>query len=293
MAVYDRLYRTYTGRLTPGSSRFLVFARYALEDVFRSRLFLVFFVGCLVPILSFSVLIYLRYNLEALETFGIPVDQLLKIDAGFFRNYVHGVQSILLFVLILIVGPSLVSPDLRTNAMALYLSRPLSKRHYVAGKLLVLVLLGSVITWIPAVLLYVFNGFLAGGSWWLDNLRVPLAMVGTFGLWLLVLSMVALAISAWVKWRPIASIAFLALFFMASTTGPVMSAVMGTWFGMMLNPFRAISRIATQLYGAGEVIDFGGRGDMPVGAAWFSLGALGLVATWVLFRRIRAYEVVS
>ena len=43
MAIFDRSYRVYAGELTPVSTRFLVPARYALEDAFKSRLFMSFF----------------------------------------------------------------------------------------------------------------------------------------------------------------------------------------------------------------------------------------------------------
>ena len=50
MAVYERSYHSYAGRLTPERSRFLVLPRYAIEEVFRSRLFVAFLIAaCVLP----------------------------------------------------------------------------------------------------------------------------------------------------------------------------------------------------------------------------------------------------
>jgi hypothetical protein len=48
----------------------------------------------------------------------------------------------------------MIAKDLRTKAFLLYFSRPLSKFSYIFGKLMVLIVLCSVITTLPALLLY-------------------------------------------------------------------------------------------------------------------------------------------
>ncbi len=50
MAIFQKAYQGYTGPLSPTLSRMLVIFRYALADVFRSRLFVAFFfVSLLLP----------------------------------------------------------------------------------------------------------------------------------------------------------------------------------------------------------------------------------------------------
>ena len=48
MAVYERSFEPYDGVVTPPQLRFLVLARYALRDLFRSKLFVVFLTLCFV-----------------------------------------------------------------------------------------------------------------------------------------------------------------------------------------------------------------------------------------------------
>jgi ABC-2 type transport system permease protein len=57
-------------------------------------------------------------------------------------------------ILVLLVGPGLISQDLRFNAVPLYLSRPLRRFDYFAGKLGVIALYLAVVAIVPALLAY-------------------------------------------------------------------------------------------------------------------------------------------
>ena len=73
MAVYKRDYKPYEERRTPGWSRFLVLPRYLFQDVFASRIITIFFIVSFMPFLGAMLLVYLRYNVKALEIFELPV----------------------------------------------------------------------------------------------------------------------------------------------------------------------------------------------------------------------------
>jgi ABC-2 type transport system permease protein len=286
MAVYERIYRGYRGELAPAWSRFRVMARYALEDVFRSRLFLGFFVACFVWPLVCATTIYLHYNFEALALLQVPVSDLIKIDGWFFQAFFLRPQLGLAFVMVLITGPALISPDLRNNALPLYLSRPLNRTDYVLGKLAVLAVLMSVITWVPGLLLFVLEGYLAGNGWLAANTRIGYAIfVGSWA-WILVLSLMGLAVSAWVKWKPWARVFFLGLIFVASAMGHIFRDVLGDWRGSMLILFDAQHVILSQLFGLSSGL------EMPAWAGWVTFTTLALLSTILLFRRIKAFEVV-
>src|SRR5206468_12367602 len=124
------------------------------------------------------LIIYLHHNLAALSFINLPLDRLqemLPINAAFFRRGLQ-FQGFLCFLLALMVGPALISPDLRNNGLPLYLSRPFSRTEYVLGKMMVLVSLMSLITWIPGLLLFFFQGYLEGGGWLADHLRIGSAI---------------------------------------------------------------------------------------------------------------------
>lgn len=288
MAVFERTYHRYDGPLTTPLRRFLVVPRYALAAVMRSRAFVMFYLLCFLPPFAGLIAIYLRHNLSALKLLNVPLDRLreaLPIDAHFFAAGLS-LQGFLAFVLAVVVAPALISPDLRNNGLALYLSRPFSRTEYVSGKLSVLALLISTITWIPGILLFLLQGYLEGAGWFVEQGRVLGALFA--GSWVLIvsLSLLALAVSAWVKWKPVARIVLLILFFVMNGFGRVMELALGTWWSELLSMRVVIQTVWASLF------DLVPPTGMPAGAAWTALVAGSLLCLGLLLRRVRAYEVV-
>ncbi len=289
MAVYERNYGRYQGELTPSWSRFLILPRYAAKDVFDSRLFVAFFALCfLLPFVGLLA-IYLKHNLAALQLpFLQQLAARLPINATFFRGGIE-FQSWLCFLMALFVGPALVAPDLRNNGLPLYLSRPFSRTEYVLGKMAVLVVLMSLVTWIPGLLLFYFQGYLEGAGWLASNLRIGAAIfIGSWA-WILVVSLITLAISAWVKWKPVARISLLIVFFVLTGFAKALNETLDTWWGWLLSLQVAMGEVWSSLFGQTDANDLHAQ---PVWAAWLTIAAGCLVALWLLSRRIRAYEVV-
>src|SRR6185295_17098766 len=129
MAVYEQTYKPYTGALTPEWSRFLIIPRHAYRAVFNSKLFTAFFVICFVPLLVEAIMLYLRHNVGALAAMNAQVRDLFVVDAFFFEVFVN-IQNSFAFLLALLIGPPMVSRDLRNNALPLYLCRPFSRTEY-------------------------------------------------------------------------------------------------------------------------------------------------------------------
>lgn len=296
MAVYEHGYSAYDGPLNPAWNRFLVLARYGFGNVFRSRLFIAYYVSCFLWPLVCTVAVYARYNPSVMELFSTTPEGFLAINEQAFRYFLDW-QTFLAFMLILFQGPALVSPDLRNNALPLFLSRPLNKTDYVLGKFLVLATLTSTVTWIPGLFLFLLVGYLQGGRWILDHL--PIATGVFFGSWIVigVLSLYALALSAWVKSKPWAAIAFLGSISVMSSIGGLFVLVFGNWGGQMLILINVVNRIWDQFFGmrpgSGILFDTPPNLVMPATAAWLSLSIFAGFSVLALYRRIRAFEVVS
>jgi ABC-2 type transport system permease protein len=295
MAVYERNYGRYTGELTPTWSRFLVLPRYAREEVFRSRLFVAFFALCFALPFAGLIMIYLHHNLAALKFIGLPLDKLkeaLPINATFFWYGLRS-QGILAFLLAFFVGPALVAPDLRNNGLPLYLSRPFTRSEYVLGKLTLLAGLLSAITWVPGLLLFAFQSYLDGWKWFSDHLYVAWALFAGSWIWILTLSLLALAISAWVKWKPVARIAMAILFFVTQGFALALDEKLDTWGGKLISIWDSACALWTGLFGTAPPLGDIEQGRvMPSWAAWTTLVACCLLSLFLLSRRIRAYEVV-
>jgi ABC-2 type transport system permease protein len=285
--------------LTDQRWRFMILPRYALQTVFESKMMTSFFTFCFLPHLFGIVLIYLRYNIGALAALNIEPLQFLNIDASFFLN-IFAVETYLTFLLITFIGPNLVAPDLANNALPLYLSRPFTKSEYIAGKLSVLVIVSSLITWIPGMLLIAIQVNEAGMAWLWDNIRIPLGILVGSWIWILTVSLIALALSAWIKMRPGTIFALFGLFFVLGTFGFMANQMLDlrpAW-GVLLNMNTTMRTLWEWLllgqtsYGPvflrGSLIDSG----VPSWAALASLAGFSALSLFLLLKKIRACEVV-
>jgi ABC-2 type transport system permease protein len=288
MAIYERAYRAYAGPLTPEWSRFLVLPRYAFEAVFSSKLFTAFFALCFVPSLVGAVLVYLHHNAKVLTVLEIRPDELIVIDGTFFL-WLLTISSLMLgFLLTLLVGPGLISRDLLHDALPLYLSRPFSRAEYVAGKMAVLILLQSAVSWLPLLLVWTLKASL-DPAWAGSNLRIVPALVVGGLLWIVLLSLLALAISATVKRRILAQATLVGFFFILAAFGGIVNVILGTSYGAALALSEVIQRIWAGLFGVAPL----SSNSIPLPAAWASALAFALLCLRQLARKVRAHEVVT
>ena len=209
MAVYKRGYRRYRGPLTGRWTRFLVLPRYAWRRLYQQRLVLLLTMLAFVwPVLC-AGFVYLTNHVELLQGLEPEFRQFIQVNGQFFAVFMY-VQAGFAVFLAALAGPGLIAPDLANNALPLYFSRPLTRWSYALSRLTVLIGMLSVVTWIPGLLLFGLQVGLAGGWWFRANWTLGAGMVAGFLLWLLVLSLVAMASSAYVKWRVVAAAVSLA-----------------------------------------------------------------------------------
>ncbi|HZM89746.1 MAG TPA: hypothetical protein VFF31_24705 [Blastocatellia bacterium] len=291
MAVYEHTYKPYAGPLTPEWSRFLVIPRHAYRDVFSSKLFTGFFALCFVCPLVMAILIYLHHNLTAMAIFEINLRDLVPINGVFFQFFV-AFQTGLAFLLTVLIGPPLVSRDLANNALPLYLCRPLSRAEYVVGKMSVLIILISAVTWIPGELLFLFQSYLEGAGWAARNLWIAGAVFIGSWTWILLLALLSVTISAWVKWRLAASAALFGLFIISNAMGFMVNGVLVTRWGSLFNLTIIMKTIEDSLFRAPNSMNFPNWMVLPTAAAWIMLGLFLGMCVLLLTRRVRAYEVV-
>jgi ABC-2 type transport system permease protein len=286
MAVYERTYRTYEGVMTPHWSRFLIIPRYAYRDVFRSKLFTAYFVACLMPTAVCTLGIYLKHNLKMLEELAVNPADFFPIGAEFFFAFIW-IQSFAAFLLVLIVGPALISADVQNNALPLYLCRPFSRSRYILGKMSVLLILLSCVTWIPGLFLYSLHGYMEGGGWLAENARIGWALFASAWMWILVLSLLALSLSAYVKRKTLSRSLLLAVFFISGAFGAILQEGLRIRWGALVNIGQLLGQLSERLFGIQDHL-------LPV-PAWSAVAALAALCAFCLFllyRKVKAYEVV-
>jgi len=284
MAIYRRNYKPYAGAMTPEWSRFLVLFRYSRQNLFRSKFMTAFFVICFFyPVVCLAV-IYLAHSASFLAQLGVPTG-VLSIDNKFFFAFMS-VQGVFAFLLTAFAGPGLISPDLANGALPLYFCRPFSRAEYVLGKSSVLAILLSQITWVPGLVLFVMQASLAGASWTWTHLWIAGSLVLSSLLWIAMLSLLAMALSAWVKWRIVAGALLLAVMFFGAGFAQAINAVLQTQAGNFFNVAYLMGTVWNSLF------QVDAEHAIPVPQAWIALLLYCAICLGLLVRKVRAYEVV-
>jgi ABC-2 type transport system permease protein len=285
MAVYKRGYRRYSGPLTGRWTRFMVLPRYAWRRLYRQRLVLLLtMVAFLWPLLC-AGFIYLTNHVELLQGLDREFRQFIQVDGRFFSIFMY-VQAGFAVFLAALAGPGLIAPDLANNALPLYFSRPLTRWSYAVARLMVIVGMLSVVTWIPGLVLFALQVSLAGGWWFLSNWTLGAGVVIGFLLWLLVLSLVAMASSAYVKWRVVAGAVSLAFFFILAGLSEMIDKVFRVTWGHALDPAWAVNRVWCALLGVAAPEGPG------AGTSLMVLTGFVLLLVVIIERKLRPVDVV-
>ncbi len=299
MAVYKKTYRPYEGTLTASWSRFLVIRRYAFEDLRHSRFLTVFYIATFLYPLIAALIVWVEHNASALKLLNLEsASRLVAVDAGFYMTLL-GWQSMLALFLAAFIGPGQISPDLANNALSLYLARPFSRAEYVLGKLSVLVTLLSLMTWVPGLLLFALQSYLEGADWAAAHARIVVGVFFGAWIWILIVALLALALSAWVKWKPAAGALVFGVFFVAAGFGTAIDTVQNTEWGGLLNIRHVVGSVWVQLFVGHDPANNGAvffrvapGEDIPLWCFWAVIFLLYAACLYLLGRKIRGVEVV-
>ena len=286
MAVYKRTYKGYEGRLTEQWSRFMILPRYSYARLFQSKFLLMFLAVCAIYPIGAAGFIYIAHNLSFLQALNVPAGNFLQVNEKFFVYYCN-FQATMAYLLTAIVGPTLVSPDLTNNAMPLYLCRPFTRTEYVLGRMAVVMFLLAWITWVPGLILFGIQADMAGWDWTKEHFWIAWAIFAGLFTWSVVLSLIALAISAWVRWKIAAGGLILGVFFAGAGFGAAINAVMRTNNGALIDIVQMMATAWGQLFRSPP-----GNG-ISATQAWTVLAIVCLICLWLLSKKVRAFEVVK
>jgi ABC-2 type transport system permease protein len=205
----------------------------------------------------------------------------------------------LAFFLSAFIGPGQVSPDLANNALSLYLARPFSRAEYVLGKFTLLAALISLMTWIPGLLLFGLQSYLEGPAWMASHARIAVGLFLGSWIWIALISLLALALSAWVKWRPAAGGLLFGVFFVAAGFGQAINNVEETRWGQLLNIGSLVGTVWVRLFEGDSPVSNGGvffrvsqASALPTTVCWVALIVVCLICLKMLAIKVRGAEVV-
>jgi ABC-type transport system involved in multi-copper enzyme maturation permease subunit len=289
MSVYKHDYRAYTGEVTPLWARVYVLARYGLAEVWSSKITIGLFTLSMLPVLVYLLGIYLANNPLARLMILKGGSRAFSIDAAYFLKLL-ATQSWIALVVTSWIAPRLITFDLADNALPILLSHPISRFGYVLGKFVALFASLSLVTWIPCLLLFVYQGYSSPQAWIRANLAMGSGMMAGAVIWITFLSILSLALSSWVKWRVVATGIIFAAVFVPAGVGGVVNAILRTKWGYLLNFPITMSELWQRLLGAPEFLR--PNQQMPTIAIAVVLVLTCCVCVGMLNARVRAREVV-
>jgi ABC-type transport system involved in multi-copper enzyme maturation permease subunit len=175
MPIFEQTYRKWDGTLRTTGIRWFPITKMGIKQTFKKKRFLLFFIACQIPFLVFAI----RLIIAALVPENIEnTVEFLKVNPSFFAHFLW-IQSTFIFIMTIWSGANLINGDYQSNALQLYLSKPLTQLDYILGKLSIVAFFNLAITMVPAILLFILRVLIKyDKSWFVQNLWVIPAIIG-------------------------------------------------------------------------------------------------------------------
>ena len=172
MPIIDQGYQHWAGKLSGHRWRWLAVTRHgvkiALRSYFLRYVLLAAWAPALVLVTTLSAWGLVERKSKIAHMF---IEFMRFMNPGVIANpryyraevwrlaygYFFHVELFFAMILILLVGPGLISRDLRVNALPLYFSRPLRRIDYFLGKLGVVATFLGMVLILPAIVAYIFG----------------------------------------------------------------------------------------------------------------------------------------
>ncbi|HEY2894360.1 MAG TPA: hypothetical protein VGJ16_09110 [Pirellulales bacterium] len=274
----------------------LAIVRVAIMQVFRTRAYWFVLALGAFRFLAFWSIIYavtqlsLPNNMRSglLERFGFSADANANQDNGYIE-FIQG-QSVIVMILLAFSGSLLVGSDFRMRTLPFYLARRIDKRHYIIGKLLAVSAIISILTVVPALLLFLEYGmFTDSTAYWFDHWRIVVSVLA-FGLVICVVNSILLVtISAYLQRIVPITITWASLFLLLGRIGDYLYKQTQDESWRLLDPWRDMRLVGQLCFGTF-------RREADADLAWWALLILStacVLALFALVHRVRAVDVVE
>jgi ABC-2 type transport system permease protein len=279
MPIHDQGYRRYVGTRAAVGKSWQVITRAGVRTVLSKRSFIALMLLAWSPFVVRAVQVYVAATFSQ-ASFLAP-------KAETFREFLDQ-QGVFVFFVTIYIGAGLIANDRRANALQVYLSKPLTRAEYVAGKFAILFLFLVGVTWLPAILLLLIQIMFAGSLTFVRDNFFLLPAITLFALLqVLVSAMTMLALSSMSKSSRFVGIMYAGLIFFTAALFQALRGITGRSTWAFLSPTSTLEQIGAVIF----------RADPP-----YDLSPLFAVVTvivliagsaWILERRVRGVEVVQ
>jgi ABC-2 type transport system permease protein len=280
MPIYRERYRRREGAFDVRGRAWVVIAASGLRALTRRKPFLFLLILAWIPAIVRGVQMYVVAN--------VPQASFLAINAQTFRDFLDQ-QEPFVFFITAYAGSGLIADDIRSNALQLYLSRPVTRTQYAAGKFAILATALALVTWVPAMLLLIVQVLFAGSvSFLRSNVYLVPAIFVFSIIEIVVATFIMLAVSSVSKSRWFVAVMYAGIaFFSHAVFAATRVATGGTAFSW-ISVFANLIQVGDVIFRLPPRF----RGTPPAVSA-IALAVIIAASIVVLSRRIRAVEVVT
>jgi ABC-2 type transport system permease protein len=277
--IHDQGYRRYLGTRAEVGKSWQVITRAGIRTVLAKRSFIALMLLAWAPFVVRAVQVYVAATFQQ-ASFLAP-------RAETFREFLLQ-QGVFIFFVTIYIGAGLIANDRRANALQVYLSKPLTRAEYVAGKFAILFLFLVGVTWVPAILLLLVQIMFAGSLTFIrDNIFLLPAITLFSLLQVIVPAMAMLALSSMSKSSRFVGIMYAGLVFFTSALFQALRGITGSSTWAWLSPTDTLAQIAAYIFRADPPYDLS-----PI-VAVITVITLLAGSAWILERRVRGVEVVT
>jgi ABC-2 type transport system permease protein len=282
MPIHRERYRRRESGVDLRGGAWAVIAANGLRSVVRKRAFLFLMILSWIPVVVRAVQIWAATNVPQMSSV-----EMFAVTPQTFRDFLNQ-QEPLVFFLTVYVGSGLIADDIRANALQLYLSRPITRTQYIAGKAAIVMAALAAVTLVPALLLFLLVPGFAGSMAFLQANLLLIPAILVYSVVQIALSaFLILALSSLSKSRWFVAILYAGLaFFTHAVFGVLGAAVDGSSFSWV-SIFANVRQVGDVLFRIPPRHDTHPLISATVIALIIAASAL------VLRRRIRAIEVVT
>ena len=278
MPIHDQGYRRYAGHRGPHGRTWWVIARSSIMIMLRKRLFLALLLVAFIPFLVYAGRFYFAANFPQMSALA-PTHET-------FRDF-FDVQTLFVFFVTIYVGAGLIANDRRANALQIYLSKPLTRIEYIAGKLAVLLVFLLGVTWLPAMLLLLVQVMFSGNLTFLRNNAFLVPAITLFALiQVFTASFAMLALSSISRSSRFVAVMYAGLIFFTAAMYNALRAMTGRSFAW-LSPGDSLEIIGNAIFRVRSTY------EVPVPVAFLAVAVIIIASIVVLERRVRGVEVVT
>ena len=279
MPIHDQSYRRYSGRRVLPGSAWTVIALAGIRVLLTRRLVLALLAFAWAPFVVRAVQFYLSVNFSQVALFA-PTGET-------FRQFLEQ-QGLFVFFVTIYVGAGLIANDRRANALQIYLSKPLGRAEYVAGKLAILLAFLLFVTWLPAMALLGVQMLFSGSlEFVVQHLFLLPAITLLAALHVLLSSLTMLALSSLSKSSRYVGILYAGVVLFSDAVFQILRAVSGgstvAWMSVMAN----LSQVGDVIFRLPT------RYETPWAVSALVVVGMMALSVVVLERRVRAVEVVT